>query len=277
MSELGCRAEPPHHGVAAWSSGPGRLSPLTTCTECNRCSIEIKPRRQTFVPHPGAAARNNSSARLPEPRPRFHSGPSSTLVEGAGGSRFRERSSAATHSRSAGKTPSSTKTTGTPYSRRPNHRATNARCTAPLCSAKLAHESPAAGTTPSSSTTQMPPHFVDDFRAATSLPTREAHRLTPNTLPHATTPRHCLATRPTATLSRRSQPRVHSRHALPRHHARRSLPADHLAMMPTGSSRLESTSLHSKPSNRNSALQQNDAKASTQQIAQSPTLPSRDD
>ena len=215
--------------------------------------------------HPGAAARNNSSSWLPEPVQRFHSAPSSTLVEDAPSSHFQERSSAATHFRSAGTAPSSTTTTGTTDSRRPNHRATIVRRRAPLGIDRLSHESPATGATRSSSTTQKLPHFVDHFRASIASNHAGLHRRAPDTLPHATPRRHSLAARPTATACRRRQA---SRPLAPRTATtpRASKPATRITCDDADrlfrSNRRAFTRIHSS---RNDAFQQHDPKAATRQ------------
>jgi hypothetical protein len=141
--------------------------------------------------------------RLPEPIQRFHSVPSSTLVEGVTSSHSQERSSPATHFRSAGTTASSTMTTGTTDSRRPNHRRRMSAAEPHLAIARLSHESPIRRND-ALQQRDPEPHALRrplSSRHSLSQPARR-HRLAPDTFPHAATRRHCLAARPTATASR---------------------------------------------------------------------------
>ena len=107
--------------VSSQSSSPTRLGPaaLRSSRRCLR-PIRRKPRRLPFwlesgrrsaqtLQHPDSRAQPSSIA---------SSQPPSRTVDGARGSRSKELPPIATRSRSAGRTPSSTMTTGTPSSRR---------------------------------------------------------------------------------------------------------------------------------------------------------------
>jgi hypothetical protein len=130
---------------------------------------------------------------------------------------------------------------------------------------------PSAATTPSSSTTQKLTHFCGPLSSRHSLSEPAGrHRLTSDALPHATTRRHCLATRPTAAASRCRQA---SRPLAPRTATTRRTSKPPIGSPHDDADRLFRANRRAFtriPSSRNDAFQQHDPKAAARQSRTSP-------
>jgi hypothetical protein len=205
----------------------------------------MKPRRQTSGPHPGAAARNDSRHAVARASQRFHSVPSSTLVDGAASSHFQEplitrdalplsrHGAFQHHDHRYDKLPPAGSTgDGCP----PQSSAVNRQALTPI---------------PGSRNDALQQHDPEAHAIRGQLSSRDSAPITPDCAAGSRTRsrarRHDVIVLQLAPLLHplaAGKPRDHSCYKLPRLVARRSLPSDHRAMMPIRSStRIDELSL----------------------------------